>query len=358
MSKILKKPSVLMVGPSLSSRGGMATVECQLMERLPDEGVRVDFLSTYVDAGKLKKAFVALKAYFAFCRCLDDYDIIHVHMASRASYERKAVFVRRALRSGKKVIIHHHGGEFSVWFDNELSESKRTEVRELFSKAGAVIVLSEEWLEWFNARGFRIDSFVVMHNAVSVPEVACSPGSNQDILFLGRLDVRKSPDVLLRAAIKMLNEHPGSKLIFGGDGYLERYEALARELGIEERCEFLGWITGEDKEQLFCRAGVFCLPSKNEGMPMSVLEAMAHGIPTIATPVGGVPQIIENGVNGYIIPVDDATALSAVLCKLADLPELRSTVGEAGRKTVEHGFNIERNVVELDRLYKGVIFRK
>lgn len=357
MSEIVKTPSVLMVGPSLTSRGGMATVEKQLVDCLPREGINVDFLSTYEDASKLRKAFVAIKAYFAFCRNVDRYDIVHVHMASRASYERKAIFIRHASKRGKKVIIHHHGAEFGAWYDAELNDAKRTEIRDVFAKADGVIVLSEEWLDWFTARGFRVNSFIVMHNVVSMPKTFCSPGLHQDILFLGRLDERKSPDVLMRAAMKMLEEHPESRLIFGGDGFVERYKSLARELGIEQQCEFLGWITGEEKERLFHRAGIYCLPSKNEGMPMSVLEAMAHGIPTVATPVGGVPQIIENGNNGFIVQVDDESALSSVLCKLADSSELRSMIGDAGRKTVECNFNIKRNIVDLVGMYEDVMGR-
>lgn len=355
MSEVANKPSVLMVGPSLTSRGGMATVEKQLVDCLPKEGIDVDFLSTYEDAGKMRKALVALKAYFAFCRRIDRYDIVHVHMASRASYERKAIFARRALKNGKKVIIHHHGGEFGIWFDGELSAAKQREVRSLFANADKVIVLSEEWLSWFHSRGFCIDSFVVMHNAVPVPAKPCSPCSHQDVLFLGRLDSNKSPDVLLRASKAMLEANPDASLLFGGDGFVERYETLARELGIEQRCEFLGWITGEDKERLFHRAGIYCLPSKNEGMPMSVLEAMAHGLPVIATPVGGVPRLISNNTDGFIVPVDDVNRLSQILVDLAGNPARRATVGATARKKIVESFNLDDNIKALGMLYRKLM---
>lgn len=355
MSEVVKTPSVLMVGPSLTSRGGMATVEKQLVDFLPREGIDVAFLSTYEDAGKLRKAFVAIKAYFAFCRSVDRYDIIHIHMASRASYERKALFARRALKNGKKVIIHHHGGEFGMWFDGELSAARQREVRSLFAKADRVIVLSEEWLNWFDSRGFCIDSFVVMHNAVPVPIDSCTPGSHHDVLFLGRLDSNKSPDVLLRASKAMLDANPDASLLFGGDGFVECYETLARELGIEQRCEFLGWITGEDKERLFHRAGIYCLPSKNEGMPMSVLEAMAHGLPVIATPVGGVPRLISNNADGFIVSVDDVDRLSQILVDLAGDPIRRATVGAAARKKIVESFNLDENIKALGMLYRKLM---
>ena len=348
---VISTPRVLMIGPSLESRGGMATVERQLMERLP----QAKFISTYDDCGKAKKALIALGAYAQFCRALKDADIVHAHMASRGSYERKSLFLRKAMAAGKKTVIHLHGGEFGVWFDDEMDNKKRDEVRALFGDADAVILLSEEWEKWLVDRGFKAKKLVVMHNAVTVPAEPCSPCSHQDVLFLGRLDANKSPDVLLRASRTMLSEHPDAKLLFGGDGYPERYRALAEDLGIADRCEFFGWITGDEKERLFERAGAYCLPSKNEGMPMSVLEAMAHGIPTIATPVGGVPQVIEDGVNGFLVPVNDEGALSSILCRLADSADLRGAIGAAGRAAIEHGFNIEKIAKELSQLYKGLV---
>ena len=176
---IASKPRVLMIGPSLYSRGGMATVERQLMERLPDMGIQARFISTYDDCGKAKKVAMALSAYASFCRALKDADIVHVHMASRGSYERKALFLKKAISRGKKTVIHLHGAEFGVWFDDETVGKKRQEIKNLFSSADAVIVLSEEWKEWLISRGFAPKKLVAMHNAVPVPVQSCSPYAHQ-----------------------------------------------------------------------------------------------------------------------------------------------------------------------------------
>ena len=342
---------VLMIGPSLESRGGMATVERQLVELLPENGVGVTFVPTYDDGGKAKKLAIAARAYARFKKELPSCDVVHVHMASRGSYERKRVFIRRAKKAGRPVAIHLHGGEFGLWYDEEMSDAKREEVKRLFAVVDAVIVLSEEWRDWTAERGFRARRAVVMHNGVNVPPQACTPCSHQDVLFLGRLDARKSPDVLLRASREALRANPSARLVFGGDGNVGHYRNMAVELGIADRCEFLGWVTGKDKERLFSEAGAYCLPSKNEGMPMSVLEAMAHGIPTIATPVGGVPQVIEDGVDGFLIPVDDERRLSELLCRLLGDPELRRNVGSAGREKISREFDVEKNIARLVDLY-------
>ncbi len=351
--RILK---VLMLGPSLSSRGGMATVERQLVDGIPANEAEVTFISSYNDGSKCLKLVLAVKSLLRFVRIVKRYDLIHVHMAAHASYWRKKIFIDWACKCGVPVILHLHSGEFAEWYENECDEPQRASVRATFQKCGAVIVLSKEWHDYLLSKGIcDRDRIKVLHNAVPVPARPCSPCSHQDVLFLGRLDARKSPDVLLRASRTMLSEHSDAKLLFGGDGYPERYKALAEELGIADRCEFLGWITGEEKEKLFGRAGVYCLPSKNEGMPMSVLEAMAHGVPTIATPVGGVPQVIQDGVNGFLMPVDDEEKLSALLCRLVGDGALREEMGMAGRATIAGDFNIERNVGELVQLYKGLM---
>ena len=118
--------------------------------------------------------------------------------------------------------------------------------------------------------------------------------------------------------------------------------------------EFHGWVSGSEREALFDRAAVYCLPSKNEGLPMSVLEAMARGIPAVATAVGGVPQVIDDGVNGFLIPVDNQQKLSAALCEVLNSTELRGNMGDAARATVRSAFDIDVLLGELTRVYCSV----
>lgn len=343
-----------MIGPSLDSRGGMATVERQLVNLLPRFGLDLRFIETYNDCPKPKKALIAAAGYSRFCRELSRCDVVHVHMASRGSYRRKKPFITRALKKKKRVVVHLHGGEFAKWYETELGRDGRDDIRLLFSKIDALVVLSEEWRDWVLENVCTPKNLLVLHNGVSLPSRVCDPYSHQGILFLGRLDTRKSPDVLLRASRASIEKHPEAKLIFGGDGHLERYRAIAADLGIAERCEFLGWVVGEQKERLFDRAGIYCLPSKNEGMPMSVLEAMAHGIPTIATPVGGVPQVIEDGTDGFLFPVDDEKRLSEIIKRLLDDPNLRKRIGSAGRAKIAGCFDIEAGVEQLIELYERI----
>lgn len=342
---------VLMVGPDLSLNGGIVSVVKGYYEAgLQNFCDKLDYCGTGVGSSLITKGIAFARSLASYKKVIGDYDIVHLHISARGSYKRKKIMAGIAESKGKKVILHEHSGEFARDFEAG-GNSYRADVRETFGAADMVIVLSEEWRDYFAENVCDSSKLVVLHNGVSVPSESCVPCSHQDVLFLGRLDARKSPDVLLRASKEMLEAFPEAKLIFGGDGYPERYRAMAEELGIADKCEFRGWVSGEDKEDLFSMAGIYCLPSKNEGMPMSVMEAMAHGLPVITTAVGGVPQLIDNGVDGLLMDVDDVDQLSKLLFTLEDSPEQRTKLGLAGREKIKHDFEINKSVERLIGLY-------
>lgn len=345
---------VLMVGPDLSLHGGIVSVvQGYLDGGLPEVCDAFEYLGTGVGSSKLGKSLAFTRALIRYAMIMPSYDIIHLHISARGSYKRKSIMARMAHKAGKYVILHDHDGEFKKAFE-EGGDSYRRDVRKTFSIADRVVVLSEEWRDYFAENVCDSEKIVVVHNGVKVPAEPCSPWSQQDILFLGRLDARKSPDVLLRASRQVLERFPGTKVVFGGDGEVEKNKALAEELGIANHCEFHGWVSGAEREGLFARAAVYCLPSKNEGLPMSVLEAMARGIPTVATPVGGVPRVIEDGVSGFLVDVDDVDALSDRLNILLDKPGLRENVGAASRNTVMRLFNVGGSIKQLLALYRAL----
>lgn len=346
---------VLMVGPDLSLHGGIVSVvQGYLDGGLPEACDAFKYLGTGVGHSKLGKSFAFSRALARYAMTMPSYDIVHLHISARGSYRRKSIMARIAHKAGKRVILHDHDGEFKKAFE-ESDDAYRRDVRETFGIADRVVVLSEEWRDYFAENVCDPGKIDVVYNGVKVPDKPCSPCSRQDVLFLGRLDARKSPDVLLRASREVLDCFPDTKIVFGGDGEVEKNKQLAEELGIADRCEFHGWVAGDKREALFERAAVYCLPSKNEGMPMSVLEAMARGIPSIATSVGGIPQVIRDGVNGYLMPVDDESKLSGLLCTLMGSKDLRLSIGRAGRSTISGKFNVERNVDAIVQLYKELV---
>ena len=348
---------VLMIGPDLALHGGIVSVVKGYLEGgLPQACEGFEYLGTGVGSSKLGKSVAFARALDCYRRIMPEYDIVHLHISARGSYKRKSIMARMAHKAGKRVILHDHDGEFAKAFE-EGGDDYRRDVRNTFGLADCVVVLSEEWRDYFAENVCDANKIAVVHNGVAVPETPCSPCSHQDVLFLGRLDARKSPDVLLRASKEVLKSFPETKIVFGGDGEVEKNKRLAEELGIADRCEFRGWVTGNEREALFERAAVYCLPSKNEGLPMSVLEAMARGIPTVATPVGGIPQVIEDGVNGFLIKADDIESLSEKLIALLENPALRETVGMASRETILCSFGIARSINEMIEVYRSCLSR-
>ncbi len=343
---------VLMMGPDLSARGGITSVVRGYLDAGLADMCDLRYIPSMVDGPKFRKLLVAARAYAELSRGLKDADVVHLHLSKGASYTRKRLFALRARKAGVPYVIHLHTGEFDRLFE-VAGEEKRAEVRDLFGGAAAVIALSEEWRDYLAANVCAAERIAVLHNAVDIPPEPSYP-SNGSVLFLGRLDDRKSPDALIRAGAALLPRHPEMRLVFAGDGDVARYEALAAELGVAGSCEFLGWVSG-DREALLSSCPVFCLPSRAEGMPMALLEAMAHGMAVVATPVGGVPQVVRDGENGLLVPVGDDAALAGALDGVLSDAELRLRLGRAARRTVEAGFGMEAHLRRLMEIYRKAV---
>lgn len=344
------KKKILMVGPALDMQGGVASVVNGYLDSGLGDCCDLAYVSTATEGSRIHKALHFYKSYQHIKRLINDVDIVHIHAAMRNSFERKYRIAKLAKGAGKKLIIHEHDGEMPRLMESS-GEDYRNRVREFFAWADVVIVLSEEWRRYFAENICDAGKLVVMHNAVAVPEEIQDVCARQDILFLGRLGACKSPDVLLHAAKTLRARFPEVKYRFGGDGDIAKYQELANNLGIADQCEFCGWVTGEEKLALIRQTGIYCLPSRNEAMPMSMLEMMAYGIPCVMTPVGGIPQVITDGHNGCLVPVGDSDSLANRLSNLMESAENRSALGEMARKTIVEDFAIERNIRRLSEIY-------
>ncbi len=180
------------------------------------------------------------------------------------------------------------------------------------------------------------------------------PSSSQTVLFVGRLVQNKGPDVLLRSAPRVLSRHPRARFDLVGEGPMRpRLEGLAETLGIADSVRFLG--LRDDVDERMRRASVFVRPSHVEGMPLTVLEAMACGLPVVATPVGGTPELIRDGENGHLVPVDDTDALAESVMSVLDSPQRARELGRRARATVEEGHGWDGVVERTEAVYEQVL---
>lgn len=357
----MRKSSVLEIGPDpVYSQGGMATVIQGLLdsEEFNNE-FDVEMHPSFEDGPMLHRLYFSARQLGVFVASRKNSDIYHIHMSCDTSTWRKSLYVKLlGLARARRVVLHVHGSHYQEFFD-ECSEAAQNSIRRLFHSVGAVVVLSEEWREIFLSR--RIcpeERLYVVHNGVRIPDhevIGSKDYTSKRILFMGRLSARKSPDTILKAAKQVIAAHPETRFTFAGDGDIDTYRQIAASLGVTENCDFVGWVSSDDKESLFKQHSIYCLPSTNEGMPMSVLEAMSYGLATVVTPVGGVPQIIEDRRNGFLVPVGDYATLANRLVNLLSHPVQVQQLGSCGWQTVSESFSVDSSVRSLITICNKVI---
>ena len=340
---------VLMIGPDRKVQGGISTVVNQYYAAGLDKQIELKYIATMQDGSKFRKI---LDYYLCMC----DFDIIHVHMSSRASFYRKSVFIKIAHLAKKKIIIHMHGSEFNIFYENECNNKQKKKIREIFLLADVIIALSDEWKVYLS-KYCDDHKIIVLNNAIKIPLFVRDNFKDRNVLFLGRLGRRKGTYDLIAAIPKVLEKNPHVHFYFGGDGEIEACKKICIKTHVQNNVTFLGWITGGQKEEYLKKCSTFILPSYHEGMPMAILEAMAYGNIVIATPVGGIPEVIHTGQNGYLIDTGDIDGIAdTILLTINDTH--RNQIGMNAHETIHHNFNIEKNLKRLIKIYQNLFDSK
>jgi glycosyltransferase involved in cell wall biosynthesis len=178
----------------------------------------------------------------------------------------------------------------------------------------------------------------------------------------GRLIEKKGLPVTLRAFSTFLKQHPNATLTIAGEGpLLSELQKFARELGVADCVSFTGFISQEQLREIYYRSHIFLHPSQTgrdgnqEGIPNSMLEAMATGLPVFATEHGGIPEAIENGVSGLLVPERDDEALARALLNAAQDPGLLSRIGPTGAGAVRKKFDLQQQAQRLEEIYLRMI---
>ena len=343
---------LVMLGTAPDTRGGIAAVvnayRAQgLFERWP-----IDYVPSHRDGGAPRKLLAAVKALLAFVLllCRQRRVIIHVHCASHASFWRKSIFMALATLVKCPVILHLHGGGFARFYESECGAAGRRVIRFFLDRAACVIVVSEHWRAWI-ASVTENERVVCIPNPVPLAEASPEPRRGDIVLFAGRMARGKGVFDLLDAVCALRASIPGVRLVCAGGGDVESVARYARRLGIGAAVELTGWIGPAEMQSLMRRAAVFVLPSYAEGMPMSLLEAMAAGVPVVATRVGGIPDVVADGVNGFLVAPGDTAQLERVLRRMLLAPDLGERIARAARESVRLRFAPGRVIAQVERIY-------
>jgi glycosyltransferase involved in cell wall biosynthesis len=212
--------------------------------------------------------------------------------------------------------------------------------------------------------GVPVHRMAVIYNGVAIPEESPGegvrppgwPAAKRIILCVANLRHGKGHHDLLAAATQVLPRFPDVALVLVGEGALRAaLEARVAHAGLRDRVHFLG--QREDVPALLAAAKLFVLPSHEEGFPNALLEAMAHGLPVVATRVGGVPEAVVHGETGLLVPPQDPAALAEALGALLRDPDLAQKMGRAGRERAASQFTLDRMVRETEALYAELLAR-
>lgn len=337
----------------------------------PPAGVRIARFSRGTALGAWRAPGV-----LAFAR-RERFDVVHSHNVISNLY---GWAIRRRVR-GVRHVVHVHSHLGHVLAESQRSRLKRAlllwgNMRALRS-CDRVIAVAESIRNYLIERRVDPRKIEVIRNAVDLARIEadsrreCSvaaslaarppaPGGEETrepdrpwvVASIGRLSLVKNHRLLLEAARLVLRQ-ARVKFVLVGDGpERTRLERLARETGVAGSVVFAGWM--ENPYPVLAAADLLAMTSNSEGLPVAPLEAMALGKPVVATRVGGVAEVVRDGISGDLVPSGDAGALAAAMLRLLADPRRRRDFGSAGREIVSREFSREAMVRRLEEVYRSL----
>lgn len=342
---------ILVVATSHKTRGGITAVVKAHQQGKQWTEFHCKWIETHIDKGAIWKLFYLIKGWLTFVFLLPTYSIVHIHTSEPPSALRKCLFLPLAKLFRKKVIVHFHA--FSP--DTTICGKYKKIYRYLFTKADAVIVLSQLWEKYVNNVFELGDKIHVIYNPCTAEPYPQIYDKKKQILYAGTVNARKGYRDMIEAFAIIAKDFPDWQIVFAGNGEIEQGKTLAKEFEISRQTVFLGWVSGKAKDKAFKEASIFCLPSYAEGFPMAVLDAWSYGLPVITTPVGGVPDVAKDGENLLLFNPGDVAALAKQMERLIKNTTLRNKLSKASLQLARTTFNIDVINKEIEELYKNLL---
>lgn len=284
------------------------------------------------------------------------YHIIHCHFGPNGIF---GVLLKELGIKGK-IITTFHGYDMSVF----ISSNGNKVYKNLFLNGDLFLPISDCWRRKLVELGCDVEKIMTHHVGIDLEKFKYSerkiqPGEPVKILTVGRLVEKKGHEYAIKAVAKVIAKHRNVIYAVAGDGPLRnRLEDLVLESGIENYVQFLGAVEQDEVLKLLQNIHIFLLPSATasngdmEGIPVSLMEAMATGMPAISTYHSGIPELIQDGKSGFLVPERDVNTLAEKLEYLIEHPEQWPEMGRFGRKFVEENYDIKRLNRQLADIYK------
>jgi glycosyltransferase involved in cell wall biosynthesis len=366
---------VLMVGTGFDVKGGVTSVQRLIIDaQVPN--ISIKHVPTIVKGSAWQNIIAFLGAIIQLCWTIftKEIDIIHIHFSERGSTLRKSILIFISLLFRQSIILHAHGASYREFYA-ALPKFVQGILALLLGKCSRIIVLSESWQDYYHDT-FAIDKsrLIVLYNPVIIPiEIPNRLNRKQlKFIFLGLIGKRGGALDLVQSAISFPRQNKGAfdlinavaalpaedlervELVLAGNGDLDAANQLISDLKLTDKVTILTWLDFQQRDKLLAEADGFILPSYNEGLPMSMLESMAWGLPVIVTPVGGIPEVIVDKYNGLLVEPGNREQLVAAMQSLIRDEDLRISLGMAARHSVI-GLDIHSYMKSLVEVYTSVI---
>ncbi|MUW15399.1 glycosyltransferase [Halorubrum sp. CBA1125] len=345
---------VLVVGPAgyrTEGTGGIGRYIAEQRRYLEDR-VSLDIVDTAVRTPErpieyLRTAVTVLLVWIGFLGRRRP-DIVHVHTSHSFSFYISAPYVLvAAVLWNRPVILHVHGSSFDTFIE-DASIPAAVLQRTVFDASTAIVALSEHWRDVLSARA-RPERIVVVPNAVDPDEYAPDPAADPPHLVFvsnhierkGIVEVTESIDELQDAGVRF-------RATIAGSGPLSHHAAAVAE--DHDAVDYVGFVSEERKRDLLSEGSVYVLPTRAEGLPIAVLEAMAGANAIVSTDVGGIPSIVDEA-NGALVSPGDLHELTDTLEGVLSDPAATERMGRVSRRRIEESYAWSDIVDELLSLY-------
>ncbi|MBC7797214.1 MAG: glycosyltransferase family 4 protein [Pyrinomonadaceae bacterium] len=360
------KPRILMIGMHLTkTRGGISTLINEMLQSSVTENFEINYIASQAeDFGRFGKLMLALRAVFSFVFNVlrNNPALVYVHLGSNASLYRESLFIILAKVFGKKIVGHFHAGDVEEYLVSQ-SRIGRRFIASAMSLSDALIAVSQESAGKLRKIASR-NKISVVANALNTKAFPFSPrrfaereGANIKLLFVGAMGKLKG-EIDLANAVKILRvNHSNLKITFLGFGG-EKLKNYCEKIGIVDAVEFIGAVSLEKRIEFFEKADIFVLPTYAEAMPMSVIEAMAAALPCVTTDVGGIPELIDDGENGFLIEPSNVKKLAERISFLIENPQTRIEFAAKAQDKVRRNFGLDDYAVKLTTLLYETIENK
>lgn len=338
---------VLVIGTDKDGKGGIATVIKQMSNIM----MPFNYVCNHKFICGIKKIYIIVVAVLRtlYSLLLGGIKIVHIHSASYHSFFVSSIFIMIGRMFSAKIILHMHGGKFFEFY----MRNKRF-VSYMCYKVDCLVGVSRHFTEQFEAYGLN-KNVVLLHNPIIIPEAQylSNIGSREKktVTFMGAIDYNKGIFDVLYLIIKDRDYFENKiNLYIAGVGEHEKLKRIICTHGLGSFVHYLGWIGEQQKQDILSATDIYIQPSRFESLGISIIEAMSYGVPAIASNAGGIPDIIDNGINGLLFTSGD---FEAFIIKLKLIIEDENMNRELGIRARDKALSFSLRIFEtkLQEIY-------